>query len=102
MSDFALRRRFRGMKTILSSGPQLAEGGNLDAETSVISMPMIAKSPDSSSKMSGQLLRATVVAPLACGSGPSLRRNTGALIVTVQIIRSLGRIGKNKIPAIAG
>src|SRR5207248_10867351 len=41
----------------------------------VMSMPMIAKSPDSSSKMSGQLQSATVRAPFACGSGPSLRRN---------------------------
>jgi hypothetical protein len=42
---------------------------------SVMSIPMIAKSPDSSSKMSGQLLSAIVCAPLACGSGPIRRLN---------------------------
>ena len=63
------------MKTIRSSGPQPAVGGNFDLAMSVTSMPITAKSPDSSSKMSGQLLRAIVCLPFACGSGPILRRN---------------------------
>lgn len=62
------------MRTIRSSGPQLADGGSFEA-ASVMSMPMTAKSPDSSSQISGQLRSAIVRAPFACGSGPILRRN---------------------------
>ena len=62
------------MRMMRSSGPQLAEAGSFGAASAVMSMPMIAKSPDSSSNISGQLLSATVCAPFACGSGPSLRR----------------------------
>jgi len=65
------------MRIMRSSGPHPAVGGNFDLAASVMSMPMIAKSPDSSSKMSGQPRQPTVLAPLACGSGPSLRRNMG-------------------------
>jgi hypothetical protein len=59
-----------------SSGPHPALEGKFFADDPVISMPMIAKSPDLSSKISGQPLSAMVCAPLACGSGPRRRRNT--------------------------
>src|SRR5439155_18241734 len=57
---------------IRSSGPQLADTGSFPAR-SVISPPITAKSPVSSSKMSGQPLHPAVFAPPACGSEPSLR-----------------------------
>jgi len=49
-----------GMRTISSSGPQLAVGGNWFFDVSVIRIPITAKSPDSVSQMSGHSSRATV------------------------------------------
>lgn len=66
-----------------SSGPQPAVGGRWFTDLSVMSMPITAKSPDSSSKMSGHPLRAMVCAPLAWGSGPILRRNIVFLLLSV-------------------
>ena len=65
------------MRTMRSSGPHPAVGGNFGLAASVMSMPITAKSPLASSQMSGQLLSAIVCLPFACGSGPILRRNTG-------------------------
>src|SRR5206468_2466980 len=44
-------------------------------------IPITAKSPVSSSQMSGQFMSAAVCAPLACGSGPSLRTNFGSVLM---------------------
>jgi len=74
ISDFARTNVFLGILTIRSSGPQLADGGNLLA-ADVMSVPITAKSPLSSSQISGQPTRAYVCAPFECGSWPSLRRN---------------------------
>src|SRR4051794_15260334 len=76
MSDLAMTNVFRGIFMIRSSGPQLAVWGNWPAARSVMSKPMMAKSPEANSNMSGQPLSAIVWAPFAWGSGPSLRRNT--------------------------
>jgi hypothetical protein len=65
----------RGITTILSSGPQLAPGGNWPMAFGVMSFPIKAKSPDSSSKTSGHPLNPGVCVPLRCGSGPNLRIN---------------------------
>lgn len=70
MSAFASTSVFRGILTIRSSGPQLADGGSGSA-TSEMSVPMTAKSPPSSSQISGHPWHANVRAPSACGSGPS-------------------------------
>jgi hypothetical protein len=75
MSDLASTSVFRGSKTIRSSGPQPADSGNREAAVAVMSLPMMAKSPEVSSKMSGQLRAAHRGAPSACGPGPSLRKN---------------------------
>jgi hypothetical protein len=50
-----------------SSEPQPALGGKCFTDDSVISMPMIAKSPEASPKMSGQPSSAAVFAPFAWG-----------------------------------
>lgn len=54
MSAFASTRMRRGTRTTRSSGPQPAEGGMTVCAWSVMSMPMMAKSPSASSQMSGQ------------------------------------------------
>ncbi len=64
----------RGNRTIRSSGPQPAVIGSFARAASVMSMPMMAKSPSSSSQMSGQPSHAALLAPLECGSVPILRR----------------------------
>lgn len=92
MSCLAFTRRLRGKRTIRSSGPQPAVGGNFALASVVMSMPMTAKSPLSSSQMSGQPWHAAVLAPLACGSRPILRRNSmDAFMLNQQSARS----GKN-------
>lgn len=73
MSWRALTRIFRGTRTILSSAPQPAEGGKCGRINSVSSIPIMAKSPVESSKMSGHPLPPADVAPFACGSGPRRR-----------------------------
>jgi hypothetical protein len=79
ISRLAPINKFRGIKMIRSSGPQPAVAGSLAIASDVISMPIIAKSPLFSSKISGQPLQPTVRAPLACGSGPMRRRNSMGL-----------------------
>ena len=64
MSDLAFTKRFRGMKTIRSSGPHPAVGGNFTLALSVMSMPITAN-PSASSQMSGQPWQPTDCAPLA-------------------------------------
>lgn len=58
-----------------SSGPQPTVGGKCEIDSFVISRPIIAKSPDSNSRMSGHPFRHGVCAPFACGSGPRRRKN---------------------------
>jgi hypothetical protein len=62
------------MRTILSPGPHPAVGGKHALAASVMSAPIIAKSPESSSRMSGQLLAAPQRFAPVPGSGPSLRK----------------------------
>jgi len=101
MSRFASTSRLRGMRTIRSSGPHPAVAGSLDFAASVMSMPIMAKSPFESSQMSGQLQRATVCLPFLCGSGPILRKNSRFAFITPNIKQTPGGC-KIKIPAIAG
>ncbi|MBL9185839.1 MAG: hypothetical protein JNK23_00030 [Opitutaceae bacterium] len=75
MSGFANTKVLRGIQTIRSSGPQPTVAGKRAKARAVMSMPMTAKSPDSSSRMSGQPFAAAVIAPFAWGSGPSRRMN---------------------------
>src|ERR1700749_889186 len=65
MSDFAPTKRLRGMNTIFSSGPHPAVSGSESIRVGVTSMPIMAKSPDSNSQMSGHLFSAMDCAPLA-------------------------------------
>ena len=74
MSRLAFTRRLRGRRTIRSSGPQPAVGGSFGRTASVMSMPITAKSPLSSSQMSGQ---PAVWAQYSCEPEPILRRNMG-------------------------
>src|ERR1039457_4642255 len=53
ISDLARTSVLRGIFTMRSSGPQLAVCGSLSV-TEVMSVPIMAKSPLSSSQMSGQ------------------------------------------------
>lgn len=76
ISFFASTNVFRGIQTTRSSGPHPAEAGRFGMASPVMSRPMTAKSPESSSKISGQPPRQGVCAPLACGSGPSRRLKT--------------------------
>ena len=69
-----LSHTVQGIRTMRSSGPQPAPVGKCAAHSPVISTPIIAKSPDSSSKISGHPWSAGVRAPSACGSGPSRLR----------------------------
>ena len=77
MSDLAITKVFRGMRTQHSSGPQLAFGGRCARRILVMSVPITTKSPPSISKMSGQPRSAGVRLASTCGSGPSLRRIIG-------------------------
>ena len=53
MSRLAFTSRLRGRRTIRSSRPQPAVGGNFGIAAAVMSIPIMAKSPLSSSQMSG-------------------------------------------------
>lgn len=53
-----------------SSGPHETVAGRLPRAASVMSWPMMAKSPSAKAMMSGQPDADAVCAPLACGSGP--------------------------------
>lgn len=64
-----------------SSGPQAAVAGKCAFATSVMSMPITAKSPFESSQISGQPLQAIVRAPFACGSGPILWENAKSVSI---------------------
>jgi len=75
MSGLARTNVFLGIFTIRSSGPQLAVAGIRASAMAVMSGPMTAKSPPSSSQISGQPLNAGVWIPPTCGSGPNLRTN---------------------------
>jgi DNA-binding XRE family transcriptional regulator len=89
MSRLAFINRLRGRRTIRSSWPQPAVSGNFGIADAVMSMPMAAKSPLSSSQMSGQPSQATLCVPLACGSGPRRRRNAiGALITNQHSVKA--------------
>lgn len=74
MKGFAASKTFRGRTTIRSSGPQPASEGSFAFAASVISAPITAKSPLSSSNMSGQN-NAEVHAFIAFAPGPILRMN---------------------------
>lgn len=89
MSDFASTRIRRGTRTMRSSGPQPAVAGRRSLAASVISIPMMAKSPSSSSQMSGQFSKAGVLWPLACGSGPMRRRKVMAFFGVVRVLEYL-------------
>ena len=84
MSRFAPIKIRRGIRTIFSSGPQFAPKANFPIATPVMSAPMTAKSPLSSSKMSGQPYKPGVFWPLACGSIPSLRTNIPGNVTKAQ------------------
>jgi len=75
---------FRGIRTTRSLGPHPLPGGRKLTASSVMSVPIMAKSPDSISKMSGHL------APPAHGRGcplePSRRVN---ILRNVTIVTSL-------------
>jgi hypothetical protein len=75
MSGLAPTSVLRGITMILSSGPQLAPGGNWPMVSEVTSFPIMAKSPVSSSKISGHPLSPADCAPFKCGFGPNLRKN---------------------------
>lgn len=79
-----------------SSGPQLAVGGSFRF-AAVMSIPMMAKSPETSSKMSGQPRAPAVRAPLACGLGPILRRNIAMKRINAFIwqVKSYFQVGRS-------
>ena len=74
MSGLARTSVLRGIQTMRSSGPHPTVGGRWAMVSPVMSLPITAKSPVTSSRMSGQPFRHEVVAPLAWGSGPRRRR----------------------------
>ena len=95
MSPLAFTRRLCGRRTIGSSGPQPAVGGSNGLAALVMSMPMMAKSPFSSSQMSGHPSHATLFAPLACGSGPSRFKGSTHSMVRFWIDPGLPGRGKS-------
>lgn len=78
MCRLAFTRRLRGRRTIRSFGAHPAEGGSFPIAAAVMSAPIMAKSPSSSSQMSGQPRQPEHGNPLDCGSLPNLRRNINA------------------------
>ena len=99
MARLAFTNRFRGRRTIRSSGPQPAVGGSLVIAASVMSMPITAKSPLASSQMSGQPEQPEVCAPLACGSSPILRRNSSGVFIATQDSDKTAKIARAKYSA---
>jgi DNA-binding phage protein len=65
----------RGMRTTRSSGPHPAVANICALASSVMSTPIMAKSPDESSRMSGHPWRDAVCCPFAWGSCPRRRKN---------------------------
>lgn len=71
----AITRRWRGNRTIRSSGPHPAEGGSFGTAAAVMSVPITAKSPFSNSQMSGHASHPEQCVPVAWGLGPMRFRN---------------------------
>ncbi len=102
MSRLAFTKRFRGRHTIRSSGSQPAVGGNFTIADAVMSMPIMAKSPFASFQMSGQPSHPALFAPLACGSGPILRRNSIGIFIVPQQSVQPGTNASRKYQHVAG
>jgi DNA-binding XRE family transcriptional regulator len=68
-------------------------GGSSGAAESVMSLPMIAKSPSASSQMSGQFRQPTQRASLP---GPMRRRNSMGVFITMQHSDTPARIARTK------
>ena len=105
MSGLARTRVRRGIRITRSSGPHPTVGGNLPRDSAVMSEPIMAKSPPSNSKMSGQPWSAYVLLPFACGSGPRRRRNCGVVFIFPFLCRDhqlSTKKSKNKIQCICG
>jgi len=81
MSFRAWTSVFLGIRTIRSVGPHPLPEGRLPLASAVMSAPMTAKSPPSSSNMSGQELPVAQLNGDALEDGPNFRMNIASVFL---------------------